>query len=304
MELESCGTAPSIKGIDSWLNTPNGDPVDLKELKGNVVLVDFWAYSCINCQRSIPHVVAWDKAYRDAGLRVIGVHSPEYAFEKERANVEAGAKDFGITYPVALDNTLSTWTNYRNRYWPAHYLIDATGTVRHISFGEGNYAATEKMIRELLKDANPDARLPAATEVADRTPERGATTPETFLGSSKDVNFAGPGQYSAGEREYQLPDNQKKDTFALSGDWKVQTQFASPAKQEGTIQLTYHASEVRIVVAGEGSLAVSRDGKTLKVVKVSGTPRSYEVLAGNHVTKGNLQVKVSPGLQVYSFTFG
>ena len=154
-ELESCGTAPSIKGIESWLNTPGGAPVDLADLKGQVVLVDFWAYSCINCQRSIPHVVAWDKAYRDAGLTVIGVHSPEYAFEKDAGNVASGAKAFGITYPVALDNNLSTWTNYRNRYWPAHYLIDAEGTVRHIAFGEGNYATTEKLIRELLEEANP-----------------------------------------------------------------------------------------------------------------------------------------------------
>ncbi|QIK63570.1 cytochrome c biogenesis protein DipZ [Leucobacter viscericola] len=303
-KLESCGTAPSIRGIDSWLNTPNGDPVDLKDLKGKVVLVDFWAYSCINCQRSIPHVVAWDKAYRDAGLQVIGVHSPEYAFEKERSNVEAGAKDFGIKYPVALDNNLSTWTNYRNRYWPAHYLIDATGTVRHISFGEGNYAATEKLIRELLKDANPDAQLPAATEVADRTPEQGATTRETFLGSSKDVNFAGPEKYSAGEHTYHLPKDQKSDTFALSGDWQVDTQFATPVDREGTIQLAYRASEVRIVVSGEGTLAVSRDGKPMPDVKVSGTPRSYKVLKGDAATKGMLQVKVPPGVQVYSFTFG
>lgn len=303
-ELESCGTAPSIRGIDSWINTPNGAPVDLKELKGKVVLVDFWAYSCINCQRSIPHVVAWDKAYRDAGLQVIGVHSPEYAFEKERANVEAGARDFGIKYPVALDNNLSTWTNYRNRYWPAHYLIDATGTVRHISFGEGNYAATEKLIRELLDDANPEVKLPAATEVADRTPEQGATTRETFLGSSKDVNFAGPGKYSAGERTYQLPKDQKNDTFALSGDWQVDTQFAAPIDRAGTIQLAYRAIEVRIVVSGEGSLTVSRDGKPLPAVKISGTPRSYELLAGDKATEGRLQVKVPPGVQVYSFTFG
>ena len=153
--LESCGTAPSIMGIDQWLNTPDGAAVDLADLRGEVVLVDFWAYSCINCQRSIPHVVAWDAAYRDAGLRVIGIHSPEYAFEKDAANVAAGAKAFGITYPVGLDNDLSTWTNYRNRYWPAHYLIDAEGTVRHISFGEGSYAATEKLIRDLLVGRRP-----------------------------------------------------------------------------------------------------------------------------------------------------
>lgn len=197
-ELQSCGTAPAIRGISSWLNTPDGAGIDLAQLRGKVVLIDFWAYSCINCQRSIPHVVAWDKAYRDAGLQVIGIHSPEYAFEKDASNVAAGARDFGIDYPVALDNDLSTWTAYRNRYWPAHYLIDASGTVRHISFGEGNDAATEKMIRELLEDADPGVALPAPTEVADDTPDAGSTTRETFLGSSKDVNFAGPDPYRAG----------------------------------------------------------------------------------------------------------
>ena len=161
-ELESCGTAPDIKGIDGWLNTPGGAPVDLKSLRGKVVLIDFWAYSCINCQRAIPHVVDWYDKYKDAGLEVIGVHSPEYAFEKVAGNVASGAADLGITYPVALDNNLSTWTNYRNRYWPAEYLIDANGTVRHIKFGEGDYDVTENLIRQLLIDANPDVAVAGA----------------------------------------------------------------------------------------------------------------------------------------------
>ncbi|MGO3885651.1 MAG: cytochrome c biogenesis protein/redoxin, partial [Mycetocola sp.] len=186
-ELESCGTAPSIRGIDTWLNTEDGQGIDLADQKGNVVLVDFWAYACINCQRSLPHITAWDKAYRDAGLTVIGVHSPEYAFEKEQRNVESAAKDFGIEYPVAIDNQLATWTNYRNRYWPARYLIDADGTVRQIMLGEGRYEETEKLIRDLLTDANPDVDLPASTTVVDETPESGSTTQETFLGTTKEV---------------------------------------------------------------------------------------------------------------------
>lgn len=115
-ELERCGTAPDIRGIEAWFNTPGNEPIALEELRGQVVLIDFWAYSCINCQRSLPNAVAWDETYRDLGLQVIGIHSPEYAFEKEQRNVEAGARGFGIEYPVALDNSLSTWTNYRNRY--------------------------------------------------------------------------------------------------------------------------------------------------------------------------------------------
>ena len=303
-ELESCGTAPSIKGIESWINTPGGEAIDLKELRGKVVLIDFWAYSCINCQRSIPHVVAWDQAYRDAGLQVIGVHSPEYAFEKEQKNVQAGVDDFGIEYPVALDNNLSTWTNYRNRYWPAHYLIDATGTVRHISFGEGNYAATEKLIRELLQDADAGVELPAATEVVDTTPELGTTTPETFLGSSKDLNFAGPDKYRAGEGEFSFPDEQKPDTFALDGTWDIATQAATPVGEPGTIRLEFKAEEVRIVVSGEGTLSVSRDGKATRDVDVSGTPRSYELQAGEGALEGTIEVEVPPGVDVYSFTFG
>lgn len=304
-ELESCGTAPEIRGIDSWLNTPDGEGIDLKSLRGKVVLIDFWAYSCINCQRSIPHVVAWDKAYRDAGLQVIGIHSPEYAFEKDAANVKAGAKDFGITYPVALDNNLSTWTAYRNRYWPAHYLIDADGTVRHIAFGEGNYAATEKMIRELLDDADPGVQLPAATEVADDTPDAGSTTRETFLGSSKDVNFAGPDAYRAGEGSFAYPDDQAADTFALDGDWTVQTQFATPTGPDaGGIRLDYHAAEVRMVLAGEGKVRVTRDDGTTDEIAVTGTPRSYALVEGDDIAAGVLEVQVDPGVEVYSFTFG
>ena len=303
-ELESCGTAPSITGIDAWLNTPDGEAIDLADLRGEVVLVDFWAYSCINCQRSIPHVVAWDAAYRDAGLRVIGIHSPEYAFEKDAANVAAGAKDFGITYPVALDNSLSTWTNYRNRYWPAHYLIDAEGTVRHISFGEGNYAATEKLIRELLLDAHPSASLPAATEVADATPGSDATTRETFLGSSKDVNFAGPGAYRAGDGTYSLPADQAADSFALEGGWHIETQYATPSEDAGgSIRLDFHAADVRMVLAGEGEVTVRRGGEE-RVIAVDGVPRSYSVVEGADGDREVLEVEVSRGVEVYSFTFG
>ena len=157
---QNCGSAPDLKGITAWLNTPGDKPIDLHSLRGKVVLIDFWAYSCINCQRAIPHVEGWYKAYRDLGFEVIGVHTPEYAFEKVTANVEKGAADLGITYPIAQDNSYSTWTNYRNEYWPAEYLIDANGTVRHVKFGEGDYNDTEKLIRQLITDARPGTTLP------------------------------------------------------------------------------------------------------------------------------------------------
>ncbi|WP_243224598.1 cytochrome c biogenesis protein DipZ [Microbacterium sp. CIAB417] len=302
-ELESCGAAPSIRGIQEWMNTPGGAAVDLEDLRGQVVLIDFWAYSCINCQRSIPHVVAWDQTYADAGLQVIGIHSPEYAFEKDPANVAAGIAGFGIDYPVALDNDLSTWTNYRNRYWPAHYLIDAEGVVRHISFGEGHYAATEKLIRELLDAADPGVVLPPPTDVDDTTPELGSTTRETFLGSSKDVNYGGEGRYGAGTTTFDLPEEQPKDSFALGGTWDIATQYATPSRRGGTIRLDYRASEVRMVLAGAGDVVV-RDGQgNRRVVTVEGTPRSYEVLKGDD-GHGILTVDVPEGVEVYSFTFG
>jgi cytochrome c biogenesis protein CcdA/thiol-disulfide isomerase/thioredoxin len=302
-ELEECGTAPSIRGIETWLNTPDGAAVDLEELRGQVVLIDFWAYSCINCQRSIPHVVAWDETYRDAGLQVIGIHSPEYAFEKEAANVAAGIDDFGIEYPVALDNKLSTWTNYRNRYWPAHYLIDAEGTVRHISFGEGNYEATEKMIRELLQDADPTIALPGTTAVEDETPETGSTTRETFLGSAKDVNYGGGDRYGAGTRTFTLPDDQPADSFALEGTWEIATQYATPVDSRASVALSYRAAEVRMVLAGTGEIVVrTPDGE--KRVRIDGTPRSYQLVDTVDVESGVLTVEIPVGVQAYSFTFG
>jgi hypothetical protein len=246
--------------------------------------------------------VAWDETYRDAGLRVIGVHSPEYAFEKDAGNVRAGAEDFGIAYPVALDNDLATWTAYRNRYWPAHYLIDAEGVVRQISFGEGHYAATEKLIRELLEDADPAATLPAPTDVADRTPDDPDRTPETFLGWTKDVNYAGSGEYRSGPGEFSFPDDQSADTFALDGGWTLETQYATPTTTEARIRLRYTASEVRVVLAGEGTVTATVDGRPVRL-EVSGTPRSHELRTGEPGA-GTVDLEVSPGVEVYSFTFG
>ena len=302
--LEECGTAPQLRGIEEWLNTPDGAALDLEELRGQVVLIDFWAYSCINCQRSIPHVVAWDETYRDAGLQVIGIHSPEYAFEKDAGNVAAGMRDFGIDYPVALDNSLSTWTAYRNRYWPAHYLIDAEGVVRHISFGEGKYAATEKMIRELLLDADPQRNLPAGTDVDDTTPEVGSTTRETFLGSAKDVNFGGGTPYRAGRGNYSFPDEQPADSFALDGDWQIETQYATPADGDGRIRLEYRAAEVRTVLAGSGQIVATDADGDEQVIEVDGTPRSYGLVDDEAIDTGTLTLEVTGDVQVYSFTFG
>ncbi len=300
--LESCGMAPDIKGVAGWLNTPGGAPVDLKSLRGKVVLIDFWAYSCINCQRAIPHVVDWYDKYRSMGLEVIGVHSPEYAFEKDAANVASGAGELGITYPVALDNTLSTWTNYRNRYWPAEYLIDANGTVRHIKFGEGDYAVTESLIRQLLMDANPDAQLPAPSGSADQTPAAGQT-PETYLGVGKMVNYGGPDTYSEGTADFTYPMRLADDRFAYRGRWKLDFQGATAESDDSRIALKYNAKNVYIVAGGVGDVTVTSNGSTT-TVPISGAPTSHQLVSGDAVARGQLEVRLSKGLQAFSFTYG
>ncbi|MGC0366477.1 cytochrome c biogenesis protein CcdA/thiol-disulfide isomerase/thioredoxin [Rhodococcus sp. 27YEA15] len=302
-ELESCGMAPDITGITAWLNTPDGQAVSLEAERGKVVLIDFWAYSCINCQRSVPHVRDWYENYKNDGFEVIGIHSPEYAFEKERRNVEAGAAGLGITYPVALDNNLSTWTNYRNRYWPAHYLIDAEGTVRHIKFGEGDYDVTERLIRQLLEEANPTIDLPSATEKTDQTPDIGSTTPETYLSVGKQINYGGGTKYPAGKGDFTYPSNQPADSFALRGKWNLDYQGATAVGDESSIRLDYHAREVYLVVGGTGTITVTEDGVS-KTVDISGAPTLYLIHTSDTNAPGTLEVQIPNGLQAFSFTYG
>jgi cytochrome c biogenesis protein CcdA/thiol-disulfide isomerase/thioredoxin len=299
-ELQSCGTAPDIKGVTKWFNTPGNGPIDLKSLGGKVVLIDFWAYSCINCQRAIPHVVGWYGAYRDKGFEVIGVHTPEYAFEKQEANVAGGAKDLGITYPIAMDNGFSTWTNYRNRYWPAEYLIDQQGTVRHVKFGEGGYDDTEKLIRQLLSAG--DQNLPPAVEAKDNTPTE-TLTPETYFGVGKVVNYRGDGGYDEGTRIFALPAQLPDDSFALRGTWAVDYQGITAQNDDNTVALNYHASNVLMVVGGTGTVTVKRDGKTT-TFPVSGPPNMRQLVTDDQDGAGSLEVSLSKGLQAFSFTYG
>jgi cytochrome c biogenesis protein CcdA/thiol-disulfide isomerase/thioredoxin len=301
-QLHNCGPAPDLKGITGWLNTPGDKPVDLHALRGKVILIDFWAYSCINCQRAIPHVEGWYKAYHDDGFEVIGVHTPEYSFEKVPGNVEKGAADIGITYPIALDNNYSTWTNYRNQYWPAEYLIDAGGVVQHVSFGEGDYDGTEKLIRDLITKARPGVALPPPVDAPDTTPQLGLT-PETYFGVGKMVNYAGGGVYDEGQANFSFPAALPNDTFALQGPWSLDYQGATADSDGSSIELNYHAKNVYIVVGGSGHLTVTRGGKTT-TVPVSGPPTSRQIVVGNDVARGSLNVGSSKGLQVFSFTYG
>jgi cytochrome c biogenesis protein CcdA/thiol-disulfide isomerase/thioredoxin len=300
-QLQNCGPAPDLKGINAWLNTPGDKPIDLHSLRGKVVLIDFWAYSCINCQRAIPHVEGWYKAYHDDGFEVIGVHTPEYAFEKVTGNVEKGAADLGITYPIAQDNSYSTWTNYRNSYWPAEYLIDASGVVRHVMFGEGDYNVTEQLIRDLITTARPGAALPKPVDAPDTTPHVDLT-PETYFGVGKVVNYGGSGVYDNGQANFTYPAALRNDTFALQGPWALDYEGATADSDTSSIELNYHAKNVYIVVGGSGDLTVTRDGKTT-TVPVSGPPTSHQIVTGD-LARGLLDVRCSKGLQVFSFTYG
>ena len=301
-QLRDCGTAPALAGISDWLNTPGGSGLDLSALHGKVVLVDFWAYSCINCQRAIAHVNAWYAAYRSAGFEVIGVHTPEYAFEHVPANVAAGGKRLGIHYPIALDNGYATWNNYGNDSWPADYLVDASGTVRFTSIGEGQYQPTEELIRQLLDAAHPGRALPPETSVPDRTPTTDQS-PETYLGSARAQYYENNGAPLAnGTHTYRYPLNVDPGYFTLSGTWTVTGESIRAGEAAG-IALNFLADDVYLDVGGTGTLTVTVDGATTRY-RVAGAPNIYTILRRNQQESGVLQVKLSPGLSAYSFTFG
>ena len=302
--LGDCGPLPAIDGTVAWLNTPGNQPLTQKDRSGKVTLVDFFAYSCINCQRSIPGVEKLHQTYAEYGLQVIGVHSPEYAFEKEVDNVRGGVERLGITYPVAVDSNLTTWSNFNNHYWPAHYLADAQGNVRQTHVGEGGEATTEKHIRELLKQANPNVSLPAPvfSEVDDDAGTDSPRTPETYLGSSRASGFA-QGALQKGRHSFSFPSDLKADTFALDGTWKVDSQSIAPADGPGRLRLSYRGKQVNLVVSGEGDLTWRVNGRT-HTAHVSGVPNGMELVRTDEVGSGVLELQASPGLELYSFTFG
>jgi cytochrome c biogenesis protein CcdA/thiol-disulfide isomerase/thioredoxin len=300
--IQNCGAAPQIAGIAKWLDTPGDAPISLASLKGKVVLVDFWAYSCINCQRAIAHVEAWYQKYAKDGLVVVGVHTPEYAFEHVTSNVAAGAKRLGITYPVALDNDYTTWDNYSNESWPADYLIDSTGVVRYASIGEGEYSKAEGFIRQLLSAAKPGIALPAATEVADTTPTE-AQSPETYLGSKRADSYAGVEPTGTGATgTFQYPGSVPVNEFALTGVWNVGDEALTSGKSAG-IRLHFQARDVYLDVGGSGTVTATVNGKTTKY-PVSGAPNIYPVVHSSDSLQTTLDLTLSPGLSAYSFTFG
>ncbi len=233
-----------IAGIDTWLNT-DGQPLTLDELKGQVVLLDFWTYSCINCQRTFPYLTAWDERYRDQGLTIVGVHSPEFSFERVVSNVADAAERYGIDYPIAIDNDFTTWENWDQRFWPAHYLIDQTGTVRQVHYGEGGYAETERLIQELL-DAPPQD-----TVQADPGNHTAGRTQETYVGWQRS-RYADNSAIAKDER-YTYDGNPQPELnhFSFDDEWTVEGEKAI-AGHNARLYLHFYAADVHLVLAGSG----------------------------------------------------
>ena len=291
------GDAPDFAGISDWLNTPGGKPLTIAGLRGKVVLIDFWTYSCINCLRTIPHLQAWYAAYHKDGLDIVGVHTPEFAFEHVPSNVEGAVKRLGVTWPVALDNGYGTWNAWSNQYWPADYLVDQTGRVRAYSFGEGDYAKTEHDIRQLL---GVNGRM---AEVANRTPTE-LLTPETYLGPQRldPSRYVGTKPVTNRAAVYRLAKSVPQNDISYGGTWTLAGQTATPGR-DARLALHYHAKDVYIVLSGHGRIRVTRNGRSLPPIDVTGA-KLYTVLSSNETTDATLDFSVPRGVTAYSFTFG
>jgi cytochrome c biogenesis protein CcdA/thiol-disulfide isomerase/thioredoxin len=319
------GEIPSFAGATLWLNSP---PLTPEALRGKVVMVDFWTYSCINCLRALPYVESWYEKYKDHGLVVIGVHAPEFAFEKDPANVRRAVADLKITYPVALDNDYAIWQAFNNQYWPAHYFIDATGRIRGHHFGEGNYDESEQTIRKLLTDAGQTDLPPAgmgavkAVGVQAAPDEAHDQSPETYVGYRRAENFASSGGFVQDQLHvYSAPGALKLNQWALGGSWNIDPEKGVLGAAPGKIVFKFYARDLHLVL-GPGS-----DGKPVRFrvlldgaapganhgadTDSSGTgtidrQRLYQLIrqsaeVGEHVFSIEF---LDPGVQAYSFTFG
>jgi cytochrome c biogenesis protein CcdA/thiol-disulfide isomerase/thioredoxin len=299
-QLRDFGQAPDFKGIDSWINSK---PLTLASLRGKVVLVDFWTYSCINCLRTLPYVERWYETYRKAGLVVVGVHTPEFAFEHVPANVERAVQSLGVRYPVALDNGYGTWTAWGNRYWPAKYFVDRSGHVRYAHFGEGEYERTEAVIRTLLAEKTLPKAVSAS--IRDQTPS-GLITPETYLGSARLERFVGSPVVPGREASYKIPAAVPQNDVAYGGRWTVE-QERIVAGNGARLRLAFHARKVFLVLGTKGgnkSVQVRLDGRQIRTVQVP-EDRLYTLVelggkAGDHT----LDLSFAPGTEAYAFTFG
>jgi cytochrome c biogenesis protein CcdA/thiol-disulfide isomerase/thioredoxin len=313
--LPVLGEAPEFTGTQQWFNTPGERPLSLRELRGQVVLVDFWTYTCINCIRTFPYLRAWDERYRDRGLTIVGIHTPEFPFEREAGNVAEAIEQSDLRYPIVQDNEYGTWSAYANQYWPAKYLIDAQGRVRYAHFGEGEYEETEAAIRALLAEAG---RKPGARHARARveTASEGVTTPESYLGSLRADRFVN-GPIAAGTRTFSVPaTGLAPDSLAYEGRWRIDPDGAT-AVSGAQLHLDFGARRVFLVLGADGRprrVRVLLDGRPapdrLAGADVHGgvaeirRQRLYRLVElprpGRHV----LTLELEPGVSGYAFTFG
>ena len=315
---------PELSGATAWINSP---PLTSAQLRGKVVLVDFWTYSCINCLRTLPYIKAWNEKYKESGLIIIGVHTPEFPFEKDESNVRKAVKNLGITYPVAMDNDYNIWRAFNNEYWPAHYFIDATGKVRYHHFGEGSYDESEQWIRTLLEEANhkplPGGSAKIAATGTEAPPDtEDVVSPETYIGYERAQNFASPGGLNQnGPQIYRAPARFKQNQWALQGSWKDEGQIATALTASGSILYRFHARDLHLVLGPSQAgtpvrFRVTLDGKAPgEDHGVDTDAEGYGTVTDNRLYQlvrqhGAIQDRtfkiefLSPGVQAYSFTFG
>jgi cytochrome c biogenesis protein CcdA/thiol-disulfide isomerase/thioredoxin len=293
--LKDYGPAPNFAGISTWINSK---PQTLSALRGKVVLVDFWTYSCINCLRALPHLKAWDAAYRKAGLTIVGVHTPEFAFEHVASNVRKATRELGVRYAVAIDNRYKTWDAYQNGAWPTEYLVDRRGHIREIKEGEGNYDDTERTIRRLLGEP----AKPQLASVADTTPKH-PTTPESYLGWERLQRYSGSELVPDREVPYHFPRTVPLNTLAYDGLWRVGRQRIV-AGNGARLRLRFLAQDVHLVLGGSGSLQVLVNAKPVRTIRVGGLSRLYTLLRYARLREAELELRFTPGITAYAFTFG
>jgi thiol-disulfide isomerase/thioredoxin len=312
--LPVLGRAPDFTGNDRWFNTPAGAPLDLEGLRGRAVLIDFWTYTCINCIRTLPYLRAWDGAYRDRGLTIVGVHTPEFTFEREADNVAQAIRQNRLRYPVAQDNEYATWSAWGNQYWPAKYLIDARGRVRYAHFGEGAYEETEAAIRALLAEAGAD-RLGEMAEARVETASADLRTPETYLGHERAAGFL-PGPLRPGFGRYPGVEELPPVSFALAGAWNVSAESAT-AVRDARIEARVTARKVFLVLSSAGrprDVEVLLEGRPVTAGEAGADVRGgrvtvseerlYRLVSLSRVEDRRLTLRLPPGVTGYAFTFG
>jgi cytochrome c biogenesis protein CcdA/thiol-disulfide isomerase/thioredoxin len=312
--LPVIGRAPELVGTQDWFNTPDGRSLSLQGLRGKVVLVDFWPYSCINCIRTLPYLNAWYSRYHPKGFEIVGVHTPEFPFEHSASNVRAAISQDGIHYPVVQDNDYETWSAYGNQYWPAEYLIDAEGRLRLIEFGEGGYAEKERAIRSLLAEAGA-GKLGSDAGVRAQAPSAGVTTPETYFGAARAERFIN-GLITPGAHAFGPLRTPPANHLAYGGRWSV-AQESATAGTGAAINLSFHSRRVFVVLGSEGqprNVRVLLDGKPIRAGEAGDDVRNGSVRVEDHtlytvvdlpsVQSHLLTLEPQSGVKGYAFTFG